>query len=231
VSHRDAGKDPERREHPAEDTEQGALRPEYRRAFGCVTWVNMAVLVFLAAAFLLPLPFRFVSNGEIFSEMQLRLALLGLVLIVPGMALGAILGARTYRVERRLGTRAGAGIGAATGLTSYLLFFALVEGLYLLAAPLVVSSVLLLYALFATGQSFEHRQRMVLLATGLAALSGAVALLLNFDLLGLLGALFATASAAVGGFVGGAGYARAGGDAMIPPDVTIRRREPTQKPR
>ncbi|MDX6380115.1 MAG: hypothetical protein QOI57_1139, partial [Rubrobacteraceae bacterium] len=67
--------------------------------------------------------------------------------------------------------------------------------------------------------------------TGLAALSGAVALLLNFDLLGLLGALFATASAAVGGFVGGAGYARAGGDAMIPPDVTIRRREPTQKPR
>jgi hypothetical protein len=177
----------------------------------------MGVLVFLAVAFLLPLPFRYVGNGEIFSEIQIRLAFLGLVLILPGMALGAVLGARTFRVERRQGTRAGAGLGAAAGLTSYMLFFALIEGLYLLAVPLVVSSVLLLYALFATGQSFEHRRRMVLLAAGLSALSGTVALLLNFDLLGLLGALFATASAAVGGFVGGAGYARAGGDEMMLP--------------
>jgi hypothetical protein len=214
-----------------EGTEQGALRPEYRRAFGCVTWVNMAVLVFLAVTFLLPLPFRYVGSGEIFSEIQIRLALLGLVLIVPGMALGAILGTRTFRVERRLGTRVGAGIGAAAGLTSYLLFFALVEGLYLLAAPLVVSSAILLYALFATGQSYERRRRMILLAAGLSALSGAVALLLSFDLLGLLGAVFATASAAVGGFVGGVGYARAGGDEMLPPGATIARGESGEKPR
>lgn len=230
MSRRASGKDPEHRERPAEDAEQGALRPEYRRAFGCVTWVNMAVLVFLAVAFLLPLPFRYIGNGEIFSEIQIRLAFLGLVLIVPGMALGAVLGARTYRVERAVGTRAGACIGAVTGLTSYLLFFALIEGLYLLAAPLVASSVLILYALFATGQSFEYRRRIVLLAAALSALSGTVALLLHFDLLGLLGALFATASAAVAGFVGGAGYARAGGDAMIPPDATIHR-EPRHKPR
>jgi hypothetical protein len=191
----------------------------------------MAVLIFLLAAFLLPLPFRYVGSGEIFSEIQIRLAFLGLVLIVPGMALGAVLGARTYRVERAFGTRAGAGIGAAAGLTGYLLFFALVEGLYLLVAPLVISSLLLLYVLFATSRSLDRRRRMVLLAAGIAALSGVVALLFDFDLLGLLGALFATASAAVGGYVGGAGYARAGGDAMIPPGATIRRRELRRKPR
>ncbi len=191
----------------------------------------MAVLVFLLAAFLLPLPFRYTGNGEIFFEIQIRLSLLGLVLIVPGMALGAALGVRTYRLERSLGTRAGAGIGGAAGLTSYLLFFALVEGLYLLTAPLVVSAGLLLYALFATGQGLARRRWVVLLAAALSALSGAAALFLDFDLLGLLGAVFCTASAAVGGFAGGMGYARAGGDEMIPPGSTIRRREPRRKPR
>ena len=219
----------ERRERPAEEEEQGALRPKYRRAFGCVTWVNMAMLIFLAAAFLLPLPFRYFGSDEIFYEIQLRLAFLGLVLIVPGTALGAILGARTYRVERRFGTRAGAVIGAAAGLTGYLLFFTLFEGLLLLAVLPVVSVGLLLYVLFATGQDLKRRQRMLLLAAALSVLSGAVALLLNFDLLGFLGALFSTAAAAAGGLVGGAGYARAGGDAMIPPGSTIRRREPRQK--
>ncbi len=231
MSGRDPGRDPGRSERPAEDAERGALQPKYRRAFGCVTWVNMAVLVFLAAAFLLPLPFRYIGNGEIFSEIQIRLAFVGLVLIVPGMALGAALGARTYRVERALGTRAGAGVGATAGLASYLLLFALVEGLYLFAVPLVVSAFLLLYALFATSRGFERRRLMVLFAAALSALSGVVALLLNFDLLGLMGALFAAVSAAVGGYVGGAGYARAGGDAMIPPGATIRRREPRRKPR
>ena len=189
----------------------------------------MAVLVFLLAAFLLPLPFRYVGSGEIFSEIQLRLAFLGLILIVPGMALGAVLGARTYRVERRLGMRAGAVIGAVAGLTSYLLFFVLVERMPLLAAPLVASVVLLLYALFATGRDFNHRGRMVLLAASISALSGVVALLLNFDLLGLLGALFSAAAAAAGGFVGGLGYARAGGDEMMPPGAVSK--EPPQKPR
>ncbi len=190
----------------------------------------MAMLIFLAAAFLLPLPFRYVGNGEeIFSEIQLRLSFLGLVLIVPGMALGAVLGARTYRVERRTGTRTGAGIGAVAGLTAYLLLFALFEDMPLLLAPLIPSASLLLYALFATGQDLKRRQRMVLLATALSVLSGAVALLLSFDLLGLLGALFCTAAAAVGGFVGGMGYARAGGDAMLPPSGA--RKEPRQKSR
>ena len=207
----------------AQEEEQEGISPEYRRAFGCVTWVNMAVLVFLAAAFLLPLPFRYVGNGEIFSEIQIRLALIGLVLIVPGMALGATLGARTYRVERSFGMRSGAGVGAVAGLTSYLMFFVLFEGLPLFLAPLVASAGLLLYALFATGRNLEHRRRLVLLAAGISVLSGAGALLLGFDVLGLLGALFSTAAAAVGGFVGGVGYARAGGDAMLPPDAVRRK--------
>lgn len=184
----------------------------------------MAVLVFLAAAFLLPLPFRYVENGEIFSEIQIRLALLGLILIVPGMALGAVLGARTYRVERHLSMRAGAGIGAAVGLTGYLLFFVLFEALPLLAAPLVASAGLLLYVLFAAGWDLARRRQAVLLAFGISTLSGAIALFLNFDLLGLLGALFSTAAAAVGGLIGGVGYARAGGDAMLPPGAV--RKEP-----
>ena len=180
------------------------------------------MLVFLATAFLLPLPLRYVGNGEIFSEIQLRLALLGLILIVPGMALGAVLGVRTYRVERRPGARAGAAIGAVAGLTSYLVLFSLFENIPLLLAPLVFSAGFLLYGLFATSQDLKRRRWMILLAAVLSVLSGAVALL-DFNLLMLLGALFCTAAATIGGFVGGIGYARAGGDAMLPPRAVRRK--------
>jgi hypothetical protein len=217
-----------RRERPTSNPEGGGIQPKYRRAFGCVTWVNMAVLVFLAAAFLLSLPFRYVGNGEIFSEIMGRLAFLGLILIVPGMALGAVLGVRTYRVERSLGMRAGAGIGAVTGLTSYLLFFTFVGGMRLLLIPLVLSMGLLLYALFATGSSFERRRLMLFLAAGISTLTGLVVLLLGLDILSL-GVLFSTVAAAIGGLAGGVGYARAGGDEMMPLDAA--REEPRQKPR
>lgn len=183
------------------------------------------MLVFLAAAFLLPLPFRYVGSGEVFSEIQLRLALLGLVLILPGMALGAFLGARTYRVPRKLGARAGTAVGATAGLVSYLLFFALFEDLYLLLVAVIPAAALLVYDLLATGQNLSRRLRMLLIAAALSVACGAVALLVDFDLLGLLGAVFCTASAALGGYVGGIGYARAGGDEMIPPGATLRPRE------
>jgi hypothetical protein len=114
-------RNPSRREPSAqEEAERGALRPEYRRAFGCVTWVNMAVLAFLLAAFLLVLPFRYVGEGEIYSATLLRLAFVGIILIVPGMVAGGVLGARSYRVENRLGLWAGTGIGAVSGLAGYL---------------------------------------------------------------------------------------------------------------
>jgi hypothetical protein len=190
----------------------------------------MAMLVFLLAAFLLSLPFRYVGEGEAYSATLLGLAFVGIALILPGMVLGAVLGARTYRVENALGARAGAGVGAAAGLAGYL-FFSLVGDLPLIAAPPVISLGLLLYALFARGQDLRRRRQMVLLALALSAFSGVAAFLLDFDSIALMGALISVASGAAGGYVGGIGYARAGGDAMIPPGSTIRPRGTRQKPR
>jgi hypothetical protein len=185
----------------------------------------MAVLIFLLAAFLLVLPFRYVGEGEVYSATLLGLAFVGIALILPGMALGAALGARTYRVENAVGARAGAAVGAVGGLAGYL-FFSLVGDLPLIAAPSVVSLGLLLYALFANESSVRWRKRVVLLAAAISILSGTVAFLVDFDPISLLGLLVALASAAAGGYVGGIGYARAGGDAMIPPGSMIRRKEP-----
>ncbi len=190
----------------------------------------MAVLIFLLVAFLLVLPFRYVGEGEVYSATLLGLAFVGIALILPGMALGAALGARTYRVENAVGTRAGTAVGAVGGLAGYL-FFSLIGDLPLIAAPSVVSLGLLLYALFATEQDLRWRKRVVLLAAALSVISGAVAFLVDFDPISLLGALVSTASAAAGGYVGGIGYARAGGDAMIPPGSTIRRKGPPRRSR
>jgi hypothetical protein len=125
--------------------------------------------------------------------------------------------------------RAGAGIGATTGLTSSLLLFVFIGGKPLFLVPFAVSAGLLLYALFAKEWDLARRRRTVFLAAVISALSLAVALLLNFDSLGLLGALFSAAAATVGGLVGGLGYARAGGDEMMPPGTG--RKEPRQKQR
>jgi len=220
---------PERRERPAREPEEGGIQHKYRRAYGCVTWVNMAVLVFLLVSFLLSLPFWLLGDVEIFYEMQGRLDFLGIILILPGMALGAVLGARTYRVERSLGMRAGAGVGATAGLASSLLLFVFIESMPLFLVPFAASIGLLLYTLFATNREFGHRRQIVLLAAAISTLSVAVAMFLSFELLGLLGVLFCTVAAAVGGLVGGIGYARAGGGEMLPPDASSK--EPRQKPR
>src|SRR5215207_7872681 len=102
--------------------ERTGLRPRYRRAFGCVTWVYMGMLVFLLANFLLVLPSRYLGSGALFGYLPPRLAFLGMALILPGMALAAALGARTFRTPVRRGTRVGAGVGAMIGFSG---FFAL----------------------------------------------------------------------------------------------------------
>jgi hypothetical protein len=206
---------------------QRALQPRYRRAFGCVTWTYMAILAFLAAAFLLLLPFRYVGGGEVY-KLLAGLSFFGLVLILPGTALAAVLGARTYRSQRRRGTRVGTGVGALVGWTS---FFALAwltgvlrppagsSGLaYYAFVPLALAATgLVLYALFTGGADFDRRRNLVLAGAVVAVVAGFAILVSDFEPLAVIGALISTVAAALAGWVAGVGYSRAGGDEMIPP--------------
>jgi hypothetical protein len=211
--------------------ERRGLQPRYRRAFGCVTWLYMAILTFLAAAFLLLLPFRYVGSGEVYKLLG-GLSFFGLVLIVPGTALAAALGARTYRSQRRRGTRVGSSIGAIVG---WLSFFALAwltglvgpsaasVGPISYAFPLLalVAAGLVLYALFSTRADLERRN-LVLAGAALALVAGLVMLVADFEPLAMVGALISTVAAALAGWVAGVGYSRAGGDDMIPPGAVRR---------
>ena len=239
---------PSERNGSAENNaERRGLKPRTRRAFGCVTWVYMGILVFLAAAFLLLLPFRYVGNGDVY-RLLAGLSFLGLLLILPGMALAAALGARTYRTQRRRGTRVGAGIGAMVGWTS---FFALAwltsiipppadsgsrtleadlgssgfasTAVYYAFAPLaLLATGLVLYALFYTRATFEQRRRLIFIGAAVAFVAGLAILAADFGLSEVTGAVVSTIAAALGGWVAGAGYARAGGDEMIPPGAVRR---------
>lgn len=226
---------PERNGTAGDDPEQG-IQPRYRRGFGCATWVNMGMLAFLAAAFVLPLPLWWVGDGVLFGEIQFRLSLFGIVLLVPGMLLGAAVGARTYRTPRQRALRVGAGLGALASWTGFVLILAWLSGIivYVYIPFALISGALVFYALYARERSFGRRRTFVLVATGLSVLSGVVVLILDPSVLGPVGGLFAAAAGAVGGWVAGFGYARAGGDDMIPPGSTIRPRERGQtgrKPR
>ncbi len=221
-----------RRDVSSEEEERRALKPRYRRAFGCVTWLYMAILAFLAAAFLLLLPFRYVGSGDVYKLLG-GLSFFGLLLILPGTVLAAALGARTYRSQRRRGTRVGMSVGAIIGWTS---FFALawLTGVlrpstgssgpaYYAFIPLaLVATALVLYALFARGIGFDRRRNLVLAGAALAVVAGLAVLLSDFQPLALIGALVSTVAAALAGWVGGVGYSRAGGDEMIPPGAVLR---------
>ncbi len=222
--------------------EDGAIRPRYRRAFGCVTWVNMGMLVFLALAYILPLPFRLFGDGTIPEAVPFRLTLFGLLTIIPGLALGAVLGARTYRAERRRGTRAGAGVGAIIGWTSFFIldwigsffivgwdrFFELdmLGGavLFVFGLPLLVATGLVFYGLYAKGLDFDQSRALVLIGGIIVGVGGLMVITLSFNGAGAVSAVISALAGALAGWVGGAGYARAGGDEMIPPGATIVRR-------
>ncbi len=192
----------------------------------------MAILTFLAAAFVLLLPFRYVGSGDVY-KLLAGLSFFGLVLILPGMALAAALGARTYRSQRRQGTRVGTGIGALVGWTS---FFALVwltgvlrpstgpsgPAHYAFVPLALVATTLVLYALFAGGADFSRRRDLVLAGAAFAVVAGLAVLLSAFEPLAIVGALVSTVAAALAGWVGGIGYSRAGGDDMIPPGAALR---------
>jgi hypothetical protein len=221
-----------RRDGSPDGQEQRALQPRYRRAFGCVTWLYMAILAFLAAAFLLLLPFRYVGSGDVY-KLLAGLSFFGLVLILPGTALAASLGARTYRSQRRRGTRVGMGIGALVGWTSFFALAWLTEvvpeptGPYGLAyyafVPLALAAAgLVLYALFSKRADFARRRGLVLIGSTLAIVAGLAVLASDFEPLAIIGALVSTAAAALAGWIAGIGYSRAGGDDMIPPGAVRR---------
>lgn len=198
------------------------------------------MLVFLAANFLLSLPFRYIGSGEVYGYLPPRLAFLGLALILPGMALGAFLGLRTYRAPKRLALRIGTGVGAVIGWSSFFTLAWLASAFelssrdqafrttvfpdlggsvpfYLFIPLTLLATGFALYALYSRKASFERRQRAGVLGAALALLAGLAIVVATPDLVGIAGAVISAVSAALGGWVGGFGYARAGGDDMMPP--------------
>ncbi|MDP9426962.1 MAG: hypothetical protein M3P37_13280 [Actinomycetota bacterium] len=236
---------PGRGEPERDGGREEGIHPRYRRAFGCVTWVYMGILAFLAAATLLALPIRYVGDGAGFGQVLSRLSFYGLVLILPAIVLAFFLGSRTYRVERGFGMRVGAGIGALVGWACFFVLswaavaygldgrdqmfrpalFAGLDGspvLYVFPLLLIVATALVLYALYATRAYYGRRRSAAFASAALALVAGLLVLVSDPDPLGIAGALVSTLSGAVGGWISGFGYARAGGNEMIPPGSTIR---------
>jgi hypothetical protein len=234
--------------------EQGGLRPSTRRAFGCVTWLYMGMLTFLAANFFVALPFRYFGAEAVYNYVPPTLAYLGTVVLVPGMVFAAVLGARTYRAPRRIAGRVGAGVGALIGwsglfsivwLSAALGFaqrdqafrtgtFADIGGFAFYLFPLltIAATILVVYALYSKKADDATKRRFGLIGAGLAVVAGLGLLLSDPDPVGIAAALISAVSGALAGWVGGAGgYARAGGDDMIPPGATIRPRQPRREPR
>ena len=233
---------------------QGDLRPHTRRAFGCVTWVYMAMLTFLAANFFISLPFRYFGGEAVYNYVPPTLAYVGTVALVPGMVFAAVLGARTYRAPRAVAGRVGAGVGALIGFSGLLSLawlaaaigfaereqafrsgtFTEVGGVaFYLSPPLTLAAaVLVVLALYSKGMDASRRRKLGLIGAGLALLAGVGLVLSDPDGVGIAAALISTAAGALAGWVGGVGgYARAGGDEMIPPGSAIQPRGPRQGPR
>jgi hypothetical protein len=234
--------------------EQGGLRPHTRRAFGCVTWVYMAMLTFLAANFFISLPFRYFGGEAVYNYVPPTLAYVGTVLLVPGMVFAAVLGTRTYRAPRGVAGRVGAGVGALIGSSGLLSLvwisaalgfaerdqafrsgtFTEVGGVafYLFPPLTLAAAVLVIRALYSKGMDPSRRRRLGLIGAGLTLLAGVGLVLSDPDGVGIAAALISTLAGALAGWVGGVGgYARAGGGEMIPPGSAIQPRGPRQGPR
>jgi hypothetical protein len=155
----------------------------------------MGMLVFLAANFLLVLPSRYLGSGELYGYLPPTLAYLGTLLILPGMVLAAVLGARTFRTPRRRGTRVGAGVGALIGYSGFfgLTWLAIALGLnrrdqafrtvvfpnldgslafYAFVPLTLLATGLVIFALYTRGVDLEWRRSLVLVGAALAVLAG-----------------------------------------------------------
>jgi hypothetical protein len=226
------------------------------RAFGCVTWLYTGILALLGAATLFAFPLRYVGDGAGFGQVLSRIALFWLAMILPGIVLAAVLGYRTYRAPRSRSLRAGAAIGAVSGWLSFLFLawasaaFGLAErdqalrdgifaglsgsllALYAFPPLALLSTGLILYVLYSRSVGYERGRRLVLGGAVAALLAGVVLVATDPDPVGLLGLAVSTLSVAVGGLVAGFGYARAGGDEMLPPGaVPASKRQRRRRPR
>jgi len=189
----------------------------------------MATLAFLAVASFGLMPLWFVFGWNVFSFLE-GLAFFAIPLFLPAMFFGAALGLRTYRSRRREATRNGAAIGAIvgwTGFASLLWFENVVAGeagsLYWLAVPAALAAaVLVLYSLFAGRAQMHLRRRLVLVAALLVGVPGLALLAADFSPILVAVALVSTLAGAAGGWTAGIGYARAGGEEMIPPAAATR---------
>ncbi len=209
--------------------ERQGIRPRYRRGFGCVTWIYMATLAFLAVASFGLMPVWFFAGWDVFSLLE-GIAFYGILLFLPAIFLAALVGVRTYRVPRRLATRAGAAVGSVVGWTGFIFLvwlenvagrgFVEAGPIYWLTVPAVLAvAALLLYAVFPGKTSMDQRRRLVLIGAAIVGVTGLVLLAANFGLLRVVVALVSTLAGAGGGWTAGIGYARAGGDEMIPPNA------------
>jgi hypothetical protein len=184
----------------------------------------MATLAFLAVASFGLMPIWFVFGWNVFSFLE-GIAFFATLLILPAMFFGAALGLRTYRSRRSEATRNGAVIGAIVGWTGFasLVWFETIASdqagfLYWLAIPAVlVAAALALYALFAGKAEMRRRRRLVLVAGLLVGVTGLALLVTDFDSLLVVVALVSTLAGIAGGWTAGIGYARAGGEDMMPP--------------
>lgn len=211
--------------------ERQGIQPRYRRAFGCVTWIYMATLAFLAVASFGLMPVWFIAGWNVFSLLE-GIAFYATLLFLPAILLAALVGARTYRVPRRQATRAGAVVGAVVGWTGFI-FLAWLENVaarglsagfvYWLAVPAVLAAgAIVLYAIFPSKIDMERRCRLVAIGATVVGVTGLVLLVVDFSLLQVLVALVSLCAGAGGGWTAGVGYARAGGEEMIPPGAVKR---------
>ena len=201
------------------------IQPRYRRAFGCVTWIYMGTLAFLAVASLGMMPIWFVAGWGLFSVLE-GITFYAILIFLPILILGAVVGARTYRSERRQATRNGAAVGTVVGLAGFAFpiwlenIIAGDNALYWLAAPPVaVAGLLLTYAVFPGNPDFHRRRQLVLISALLTGATGLVLLAFNFSWLQVFVAVVATLAGTAGGWTAGIGHARAGGEEMLPPGV------------
>ena len=209
--------------------QQQGIQPRYRRGFGCVTWIYMATLAFLAVASFGMMPVWFLDGWNVFSLLE-GMAFYATLLFLPAMLLAALVGVRTYRVPKQQAKRAGTAVGAVIGWTGFVFLVWLenvaaqgfVEAgiIYWLTIPAVMAAAaLLLYAVFPGKTGMDQRHRLVLIGAVVVGATGLVLLAANFSLLRVVVALVSTLAGAGGGWTAGIGYARAGGDEMIPPNA------------